>query len=788
MRTSKPILKIISCFSFLVTFTAALAAVAYLQMSVSYITIVEHVGFFDATEWVVEKVISKRERQRIDYLPTGVLTKAGPNDYWSRQKPYSGAASEKVVRAISVEQINEELSTHQADYKNWHRSNGDYFSTKFSKLNLINQKNVSSLRPKWIYNSGEGEWECCGESTFLNSETNPVFADGALFVTTPGLYLVAIDVETGVERWRFKAPGIPARRGLLYIPKQGDAPARLIVSFSNRLYVINPATGKPLKEFGQNGRVKTGKSLIAPVVFDNNIIIATTKPALEAYNLNSGEKVWETPLLKPIDEKIDIETTPSIKGGVPWGGMSLDPSLEMVFVTTGNARASLFGALRPGDNLHSNSVVAINARNGEIVWAFQEVSHDLWDYDIPSPPILTSIQKDSKTIDVVVAVTKIGNTIILERNSGKPIFDFLLKKATPSDVPGEKAAIYQPNVQTPEPFSKTTFARSDVTDIGENNTLDVLAKIKGSRMGFFAPPTIGQTLVSFGLHGGAQWPGAALDPSMETIFVPSSQIPWISYLEFTNPKGITVEHDGKQIFKENCARCHGADRAGSTKSRRPISEQLSSIKNEVWSTSPPIPSLIGISFARENSLLRDFEKFSDKHRESEIDNITDQLYSKIVDYFVAEDREIDASGGMSYGYHWEQLVDYEGFPGSKPPWGQLTAINLSSGKIIWQRPFGEYEDLSKRGIQVTGQANYGGAIATAGGLVFATGTPDKRIRAFNSFTGEELWSFELPAGGSAPPTTFFHDGAQYLVVVANGPRFRGFDRSDAVILFELGND
>ena len=125
-------------------------------------------------------------------------------------------------------------------------------------------------------------------------------------------------------------------------------------------------------------------------------------------------------------------------------------------------------------------------------------------------------------------------------------------------------------------------------------------------------------------------------------------------------------------------------------------------------------------------------------------------------------------------------------PGSKPPWGLLSAIDLNTGKKIWQIPFGEYEKLQRAGTAVKGQLNFGGVIATAGGLVFATGTVDDKIRAFDSATGQELWSFRLPAAGSAPPLTYLLDGTQYVVVVASGGFFHGFSgRSDKVIAFKL---
>ena len=121
-----------------------------------------------------------------------------------------------------------------------------------------------------------------------------------------------------------------------------------------------------------------------------------------------------------------------------------------------------------------------------------------------------------------------------------------------------------------------------------------------------------------------------------------------------------------------------------------------------------------------------------------------------------------------YGMKTKLLEDHMGYPGSKPPWGRLTAIDLNSGKKIWQVPFGEYKELSKKGIPTTGTFNYGGATATAGNLVFATGTLDNKLRAFDSRNGQELWSYTLPFSGSSPPTVYEYNNEQYILVSSTG--------------------
>ena len=296
------------------------------------------------------------------------------------------------------------------------------------------------------------------------------------------------------------------------------------------------------------------------------------------------------------------------------------------------------------------------------MWDFQEVSHDIWNLDIPAPPVLTSIEINNIKIDVVVAVTKLGNTIILDRTTGEPIFDFHKKKAPQSKIPGEKTSYYQPNLVIPEPFSKQIFNTEEITNISSESKKFIKKQIENANFGFFQPHDLKKKNVFFGFHGGAEWMGASVNNKNGHMYVTSHNIPWIT--------------------------------------------SISKVDN----------------------------KFS---------------------YY-------------SYVSKSKRLLDQNKYPGSKPPWGSLTSINLNTGKIIWQVPFGEYEELKKKGIPATGTENYGGATGTLGNLIFATGTVDKKIRAFDSRDGKEVWSYQLEFAGSGPPSIYSTEGKQYIVVASTG--------------------
>ena len=401
-------------------------------------------------------------------------------------------------------------------YDTWHRSHGDDSSSKYSSLDQIDTRNVGQLEVAWTYATGAD----LGDPTKpgWTVESNPVMADGKLFVTSADGNLISIDAATGREVWRLSLPVPVARRGLILEPNEDLSRSRLFVPTSTGVYAVNPASGEIVKDFGNDGRVGDDLSQIAPVIVKDKLIVAMMKSTVEAYDLRSGKLLWTRSLLNRPDTK-----GANLSGAKPWAGMSSDASRGAVYVSTGNPYPELIGILRPGANHYSCSVVSINADTGEIIWAFQEVSHDLWDLDVPSSPVLTTITKDGKRIDVVATVTKLGNVLLLDRDFGKPVFDYRLRRAPVSTIPGERTSPYQPALEWPEPFAKTSFEQADVTDLSETARQTVEHKIRGASFGFFAPPVVGGKVVTFGIHGGAEWPGAAVDPAKGILYVPSNQ-------------------------------------------------------------------------------------------------------------------------------------------------------------------------------------------------------------------------------------------------------------------------
>jgi glucose dehydrogenase len=538
----------------------------------------------------------------------------------------------------------------EKNFSNWKRSHGGFSSSRFSSLKLINKKNINQLELAWIYNSKDGK---------KGMQANPIVYEGFIYSPTPGNHIVCLDGTNGKEVWRYKAKKgyNVAKRGLLIWNDKKNNIDKLFFTNDDELISLNAKTGVPIKSFGKNGIINIGSSPIPPVIIDKKLIVATFRPSIEVYDIFSGKLDWKY-YLRNLDKKIFNK---DFSGGNPWGGISADTKNGMVFLTTGNPKPLYVGVSRPGKNLFANSIIGFDVRNKKKVWHFQETCHDLWNLDIAAPPILTTINRYDKRIDVVIAVTKLGNTIILDRYSGVPIFDYKMKLAPTSSVPGEKTCEYQTALTIPEPFAKNEFTINDVTDLNEESRNFILSIVNKSKYGFFATPDINKDSIQFGDNGGAQWTGASVDPYNNILYVTANNIPWIV--------GLKEFKKGKKI------------------------------------------------------------KYLDK---------------KAI-----------------------PLRDENGYPGSKPPWGTLTAINLNTGKIIWQVPLGFYEELKNKGL-ITGTENFGGATATLGGLVFAGGTMDKMFRAFDSDTGKELWSYKLPFIGSAPPTSYEINNEQYIVIPASG--------------------
>lgn len=670
----------------------------------------------------------------------------------------------QVIPAAQPESLTPALPVPETYYTTWSRSHGDPHNSRYAAFSQINRENVHQLEVAWEYTTpgNPGNVQC-----------NPIVVDGVMYAPRPWGHVVAVDATKGNELWRFQLEGRPAYRGLLHWPGDADHGPRLYFTSEAYLFALDPKTGTLVESFGEGGTVATGESRVAPTIHKNVLILPLFLRDVVGIDVLTGERLWTFHTIPEGDEYgADTWDGPE-EGANCWGGMALDDSRGIAYISTGSPKPNFAGNTHLGQNLFANCVLALDALTGERRWHFQEIRHDIWDLDIPAPPNLVSVEWNGRRVDVVAQTTKLGNTLVLDRVTGAPLFPFRLRRAPVSVLPGERTWPYQPDLQLPEPFARQVFTEDDVTEQSYEARTDILARIANTNYGWFQPFEQDKPTVLYGFHGGAEWTGAAVDPSTGRLYVSANNVPWI--VTVFQPDEVTRDPAapptrGELVFKENCAKCHGENRQG---------EGM-------------YPPLQGLGRRLDDAQVRELLKTGRNLMPIAPETLTEEDIQALLDYLFLRDVPEGAvhaavSGNRPRYTHngYPKLLDPEGYPGCRPPWGTLNCIDLASGKIRWQVPLGVYPDLADWGITDTGSENFGGPSVTAGGLVFCAGTPDEMIRAFNSDTGEVLWEHKLPFGGYVPPTIYEADGREYVLIAATGGGKLGTPVGGVYVAFAL---
>lgn len=678
----------------------------------------------------------------------------------------------------------------------WTMFRADKASSSYSALDQVNKDNVSQLKVAWTFNPKDAP----EGSRPSRSECNPIVVDGVMYITSALQRVYALNAATGETLWSYdpyqggKQGQEKRGRGVTYWADGSDK--RILGVAGDRLFALNAETGKPIPSFGQNGVTSLNVGMrgdekeisITPtspgIVYKNLLILGTeipdanlygAEPGYErAFDIRTGKLVWTFHTI-PQPGEPGYETWPKdawkyTGGANDWGGMSLDEKRGLVFLALGSPTYDYYGGNRKGKNLYGNCVVALDANTGKLKWYFQTVHHDLWDYDLPAPPNLVTIERDGKKIDAVAQVSKTGFLYVLDRETGKPLFPVEERKVPASDVPGEEAWPTQPFPTKPAPYSRHTLTEDDLSNYSQADHDSLLATFRSLRFeGIFTPPSLQGTLSLPASTGGSEWGGAAYDPATGVLYVKSNNSPEIGLLKKVEPDNklnkLSTYDQGKTIYATNCAGCHGADRKGSG----------------------PYPSLLGLSgrMTPENvlNLIRHgsgkMPAFGDVirgHERAIIDflfEITGKNGQPDLGHEMAH-RNAPQLPDSFHGYKnvsaYRQFRDPSGHPGIKPPWGLLNAIDLNTGEYLWKVPVGNIPELQLPGGQPTGMGSMQGPIVTGGGLVFLGGTRDRMFRAFDKATGKLLWETELPAAGSSNPCTYFYKGKQYISLSVGGTR------------------
>jgi len=673
-------------------------------------------------------------------------------------------------------------------YRGWPAYGGGPEQIRYSKLDEISRANVKQLERAWIYDSGETG----------GLQTQPIEVDGVLYAVTPSHKAFALRAATGEHLWTFdsgiKAQG--ANRGVMYWT-DGNNDQRIYAAVTHYVYALDARTGKPIPTFGDGGRIdlhldlgrdpeRQSVVLTTPGVVYKDLLILGGRVSeglpsspgdIRAYSTRTGKLQWSFHTI-PHPGEAGYETWSKESwrengGANSWPGMALDETRGIVYVPTGSAAADFYGANRIGDNLYANSLLALNADTGKLLWHFQFVRHDIWDRDAPAPPSLITIRQNGKTIDAVAQATKHGYVFVFDRTNGTPIFPIEYRKYPASDVPGEVAADTQPIPTKPAPFSRHVLTADTVTSRTPEArawALDELARFRNG--GLFVPLSVGvQTVIFPGFDGGAEWGGQAFDPGTGIYYVNANDLAWTGGLAPAVEAGTR-----RGIYQQNCASCHRDDLQG---------------------TPPQIASLVGVGQRRTRPEISAIIQ-KGAGRMPGFPYLSPAAVAALVEYLstgtdgAAAASSAPAPSGatpaLPYRFTgYRKFLDPDGYPAVAPPWGTLTAINMSTGALAWQIPLGEYPELAARGVRNTGSENYGGPIVTAGGLVFIGATNfDKKFRAFDKSTGELLWETTLPFSGNATPATFEVSGRQFVVIAAGGGKGgRGSASGGTYVAFAL---
>jgi quinoprotein glucose dehydrogenase len=619
----------------------------------------------------------------------------------------------------------------------WPSYGGDPGGSRYAPLDEITAENLSELEIAWTYRTGDvsdgtGKFEVT--SAF---ELTPLLVEGSLFACTPFNRVIALDPETGAERWSFD-PGLDLAgdyanqfvcRGVAtwLDPGRGagDPCRRRIFTATNdaRLFALDAGTGAPCPDFGEAGEVdlnpgvgeklRRGEYQVTspPAVAGDLVVVGSAvgdgqrvdapSGVVRAFDARTGALRWDWDLSPPgggpgpagrAEKTGYMLGTPNV-----WAPISVDEARDLVFVPTGNPAPDFWGGHRDEIDHYGSSVVALRASTGAVVWSFQTVHHDLWDYDVSSQPALTDLVRDGKSVPAVIQATKMGLVFILHRETGEPLFQVEELSVPQKGAPGETLSPTQPFPVKPPPLVPHRLDPEDawgITPWDRGSCRRMLEALRHD--GIYTPPTLEGSLMYPGNAGGSNWGSVAVDPERQILIANVTDLPF----------AVTL-----------------------------------------------LPGESYEQARRENPGV-----------------------------------EIAPQRGTPYALRREPVLSPLGVPCNPPPWGTLAAVDLNSGEIRWQVRLGTIRDILPIPLPIKlGTPNVGGPLVTASGLIFIGAAMDDYLRAFDIESGEELWKARLPAGGQATPMSYRvrPGGRQYVVIAAGGHGRGGTKLGDYLVAFAL---
>lgn len=652
----------------------------------------------------------------------------------------------------------------------WPAYGGDAGGMRYSPASQITAANVSQLEVAWEYHTGAlgAHRVGGGEAAF---EATPILQGRTLYLDTPFDEVIALDAVLGQEKWRYdpRVPGdfqagVYTSRGVAFWSggkSGGGCEERVFVAtLDGRLIALDAQAGKPCAGFGEGGTVDLKKGvptettypyleygMTSPPTVVGDVVVVGSAVAdgqevdvepgvVRGFDARTGRLVWTwDPMPWARGQKVRTG------GGNAWGVISADPEHGLVFVPTGSPSPDFYGGMRPGDDRDADSVVALEAATGRRVWGFQVVHHNLWDYDVAAQPLLFEYKG---RVPAVAIGTKMGMLFVLNRLTGEPIFPVEERPVPKSDVPGEAASPTQPFSSLP-PLVPLTLRAEELAGHTAADAGVCAAKIRALRNeGIYTPPSLRGSLLYPGSLGGVNWGSPAFDPETGLLYVNSNHHAFSTRLV---PRW-RYEADEVAGSWENWIYAALSLLVLVMLLRRKLSPG--------WAGGGLVLLLAGVGlWVGLGPALRPAQR---QHFGQE----------------VAPQRK------TPYAVERGPVVDEHGLPCVPEPWGKMTAMNLNTGTVAWEKPLG-----TMMGGQETGSLNLGGPMVTRGGVVFAAATREPVLRAFDKSTGGLLWTGKLPVPAQSTPMTYELDGQQYVVIAAGGHGGFGTPQGDSVIAFRL---
>ena len=454
----------------------------------------------------------------------------------------------------------------------WPYYGGDSGGQKYSPLKQINASNVQKLKVAWTFKTGEisDGSQMPVRSTF---ESTPLVDDGVLYVTTPFNRVVALDPETGQQKWAFDPKLDMTKPYNLYINrggalwKEGTKKRFFYGTLDARLFSIDIATGEPDPSFGKGGVIdlrqgvgdkfpKRGMGMTSPPAIYKNLVICGSLVSdgepqgpsgdVRAFDAATGKLVWRFHVIpQPGEFGHDTWEGDSWKdrgGANAWSILSVDQERGMVFLPLTSPSTDLYGGDRKGANLFGDSLVALDANSGKRLWHFQTIHHNIWDYDLPAQPMLIDVTREGKKVAAVAQITKTGWVYLFDRVTGNPLFPIEERRVPPSEVPGEQAWPTQPFPLKPPPLTRQSMTMDELTEVTPESRAYCQKLIEGAVFGgLYTPIGLRKTVLFPSTNGGANWGGGSYDPETQTLYVNTMDVGFVQQMA-KRPEGSIIPY------------------------------------------------------------------------------------------------------------------------------------------------------------------------------------------------------------------------------------------------------